>query len=750
MRALRMRARWLVTVAVASLVAGIVVLVVDGSPVSAASSAPGSFTSLPPARVLDTRSGLGGTAHPLAAGQSLTVQVGGQSGVPASGVASVVLHVTATQPTAAGFLTVWDGGARPNVSNLNFSTGETVGNLVVAPVSSTGQFSVFNGGGAGAVQVIADVSGYYLNGSAQAAGMYAPLTPKRLLDTRSGVGAAQQPLAAGTTLRFPVAGQGGVPASGVSAVVLNVTATQPTATGYITAWGDDPRPTAASLNFNQRQTIANLVVVPVSAGGSVALFNGAQAGSVHVIADVFGYILTGGPTQTGGLGAVPPFRMLDTRNGIGVAKAAVPSHQSVRLTVGGKGWVLPTGVSAVVLNLAATQPTAAGYVTAWAGGGAPPTIASLNFARGQTVGNLAVVPVASDGSVTFYNGALSGTVQLIADVAGFVLGADRTPQPPQVSPGRYVRNISDGGSADVTTMHNEGCADAQSSTGAGPYLTLLHLGAQSQHAPLSKQHPGVALTGFSEADTPRLTYPQLVTALEGYLDGYVSCRTGSATVTVAFGTNNDGDWQTYTAPEKGTDWATQVIEPLRSHVAADSWLNVAGADDIEAGFSSTEAQAEQWVTAFLGNTSASLVQDGSADACPTTFQTGGPVACGAVTDDNGVTKTWTQADYIRLEHGLSPGRIISLPQIYIPLQAWQWANIAFASGGQLTLTAALTEHAADTGQFTPQQGWSALWDAMSANAAVHLTAPQIATDLRSDWPATSLAVRNQKATLPNG
>jgi len=175
-------------------------------------------------------------------------------------------------------------------------------------------------------------------------------------------------------------------------------------------------------------------------------------------------------------------------------------------------------------------------------------------------------------------------------------------------------------------------------------------------------------------------------------------------------------------------------------------------DDIEAGFSSTEAQAEQWVTNFLGHTTANLVQDGSADNCPFSFQTGGPVSCGPVDDDNdpSVRKTWTQAQYIRLERGLAPGRILPLPQIYIPLQAWQWANIVTASNGQLTLPAVLTEHAADGTEFAAAQGWSSLWDALSTRA--NASAPTMSVDLRSDGPtvAAARAHVNPQATLPQG
>lgn len=745
------RSRWLLAGVVAILVGAGLAVALRGSPAAAASSAPGSFTPLnTPVRLLDTRSGLGAAKRPVAPDATVVLQVEGRGGgLPASGVGAVVVNVTVTGSTSSGNITVWDGGTLPNASNLNFVRAQTIANLVTTRVSASGSISLHNGS-PGTVQLVADGSGYYVGGSATENGMFTPLTPDRLLDTRNGIGAPKAALGAAQELRLQVDGVAGsgVPATGVAAVVLNVTVTAPTGSGYITVWGDGPHPAASSLNFVRGQTVPNLVVAPVDSAGKVEFFNG-SGGTVQLVADVSGYYLAGGPLQAGGLAPVPPTRLLDTRTGTGGPKAALATGATRTLSVAGKAWVLPSGVSAVVLNVTATAPTAAGYVTVWGSGTRPPT-SNLNFLRGQTVPNLVVAPVASAGTVSFYNGS-HGTVQLIADIAGFVLGADRTPAPPTAATGRYVRDITDGGFTDVNTMHDEGCADA--TDGAGPSLHLLHIGAQSQHPPLSAATPGVALSGFGEGATPRLTYPQLVTALDGYLDGYVSCHTGTANATVAIGTNNDGDWSTYTATMKGTDWATQVIEPLRAHVASSSWLSVDGADDIEAGFASSEADAETWVTNFFAHTSANLVQDGSADNCPFAFQAGGSVSCGPVTDDNGVTnKVWTQAQYVRLEHGLAPPgqAIIPLPQVYIPLQAWQWANIVRASNGQLTVPAVLTEHAADGTEFTAPQGWGQMWDALST--AAHPSAPTMSVDLRADAPAAAAARAqlNPRATLPQG
>lgn len=115
------------------------------------------------------------------------------------------------------------------------------------------------------------------------------LSPSRVLDTRTGVGASKTAVAAGGTVHLQVTGRGGIPASGVSAVVLNVTVTAPAGSGYVTVYGDGTtRPGVSNLNFVTAQAVANLVIAPVGAGGRVALFNW-SGGATQLIADVSGW-----------------------------------------------------------------------------------------------------------------------------------------------------------------------------------------------------------------------------------------------------------------------------------------------------------------------------------------------------------------------------------------------------------------------------------------------------------------------------
>ncbi|MEU8757911.1 hypothetical protein [Streptomyces sp. NPDC048659] len=247
-------------------------------------------------------------------------------------------------------------------------------------------------------------------------GSFVPLGPTRLMDTRYGTGdVPRAKVGPGGTVTVQVTNRHWVPSKGVSAVVLNVTATGPTAAGFVSAYPHGTARTSASnLNFKAGQTISNLVVVPVAAGdGAVTFYN--KAGSVDLVADIAGYYVTDGSGAT--YKPVTPARLMDTRSGLGVPQARLGARESVALKVAGAGGLPDTGVTAVVLNVTAAAPTAAGYVSAGPGDHYSVGTSNVNFTAGQTIPNLVVVPVSEAGEVRFYNH--TGTVDLIADVAGY-------------------------------------------------------------------------------------------------------------------------------------------------------------------------------------------------------------------------------------------------------------------------------------------------------------------------------------------
>ncbi len=255
------------------------------------------FNPVPPSRILDTRfgTGTGGVIAPIGSGQTITLQVAGQGGVPLTGATAVVMNVTATNPTGSGgYLTVYPTGSQiPTASNLNFSTGETIPNLVIVKLRVGGAVNIYNF--SGSTDVIADVAGWYALPGGLSGSRFNPIAPSRILDTRfgTGTGGTIAPIGQGQTLTLQVTGNPGIPSTGVSSVVMNVTATNPTgAGGYLTIYpGGTTKPTASNLNFSAGETIPNLVIVKLGSSGQLEIYN--FSGSTDAIADVAGWFNDG-------------------------------------------------------------------------------------------------------------------------------------------------------------------------------------------------------------------------------------------------------------------------------------------------------------------------------------------------------------------------------------------------------------------------------------------------------------------------
>ncbi len=382
------------------------------------------FVPLSPARVFDTRPGetAPGPKGFVAAGGSIDVQVTGVGEIPATGVSAVVLNVTATEAGAAGFVTAWPTGqARPNTSNLNLiQPGQTAPNLVTVPVGAGGKVSFFTQSGA---HLLADIAGYYTGAVSATAGRLVPLTPVRIFDSRPGTSEPGPKgfVGAGATVAVAVAGVGPVPATGVSAVVLNVTGTEAAADGFVTAWpGGTARPTASNLNLSAGQTAPNLVTVRVGADGRVNLFS--QTGA-HLIADVTGYYTDATAPSSGAGLFVPltPGRVSDTRAGTTDPgpKGLVGEGASIDVQVTGAASI-PAGAAAAVLNLTATEAVGAGFVTGWPTGSGRPNASNLNLnVAGETRPNAAILRLGNGGRISLFS--QTGT-HLVVDASGYFTG----------------------------------------------------------------------------------------------------------------------------------------------------------------------------------------------------------------------------------------------------------------------------------------------------------------------------------------
>ncbi|MFZ9383928.1 MAG: hypothetical protein ACO27U_04560 [Ilumatobacteraceae bacterium] len=369
----------------------------------------GGFTSLvAPVRLMDSRaSSKVGTMSGGLTWCELTVA--GRAGVPGS-ASAVALNVTAVDTIAnefGGYVTVYPCGTRPEASNLNFVTGQTTPNAVLAPLSADGKvcFYVY-----GAAHLLVDVSGYFSSG-------FEDLIPRRILDSRNNVGTSGGKIGrldgSGQALELQVTGSSGVPGS-ASAVALNVTAVDTSASdvgGYVTVYPCGTRPEASNLNFVSGRNVANSVIAPLSADGKVCFY---VYGNTHLLADLSGYFTTG-------FEDLVPQRVLDTRSGVGAAAAKVGeldgTGAAVTLQVTGRGGV-PSNATATALNVTAVNTTTnnfGGYVTVYPCG-TRPTASNLNFTTGLTVPNLVLAPLSSDGTVCLY---VYGKADLLVDVSGY-------------------------------------------------------------------------------------------------------------------------------------------------------------------------------------------------------------------------------------------------------------------------------------------------------------------------------------------
>ncbi len=409
----------------------------------------GLLTTLTPTRLYDSRGGVR-----LGSDETITLQISGRGGVPL-GAGAVALNVTAVGPTLPTHLIVWPAtAARPGTSNLNLSAGATRPNAVIVGLSASGAINLYNL--QGSVDYIIDVTGWFSAG-APAAGGFQPVVPARILDTRIASditgGGKVGPL---QTVKVAVAGRGGVPSTGASAVVLNLTGTEPTAATDVNIWpGTQPVPPIAStLNLVFGETAPNLAIVRLGTDGTVQLQN--KAGAVHLVADVMGWFAAGtaGP---GGFVPVDPTRVLDSRNGTPLRpKGWMPVKASV-------GPIPTSGVAAVATNLTAVFPNAATHLTAFptAPGSSIvsnvpvavlPNVSSVNAVAGQTVPNAAVVPVGPEASFWLVNP--TADMHVIVDVNGYWVGTTPSGNAPAVpaagpGPGQFLRSVTSSTGAEL-------------------------------------------------------------------------------------------------------------------------------------------------------------------------------------------------------------------------------------------------------------------------------------------------------------
>ena len=342
---------------------------------------PGMTGTLAPARLMDTRTGLGGRAGALPSGGMAQLQVTGHGGVPAR-VGSVTLNVTTVTPSNSGWLAVTPtdpGAGKVKTSSVNFTAGHTIANAVTTAVSPTGTIDLRLSVGTTA-HVVVDVVAWTVAGTPTVAGSVTPQAPVRLLDSRTGAWAP--PVEPGDVRSVWVGG---------GAAVLNVTAVGAQRSGFVVVSAEGGgTPNIAQLTVPVSAARAALVVVPGGPTGQVRL-TVSSTSSMHLVVDQVATIAQ--PVLTGSSPAAP------------ASLAGTAQGSDVRLT-----WSpVPGAAGYVVKRLAARTPaspyqghevwtgsaTATGFTDATAAPGVDYTYAA--YAR-DAGGNLSEPAVTTAGA----------------------------------------------------------------------------------------------------------------------------------------------------------------------------------------------------------------------------------------------------------------------------------------------------------------------------------------------------------------
>jgi hypothetical protein len=251
-----------------------------------------TYTPVPPARILDSRSWahIGPYNSPFQANVSREFPVWTFGGIPITATA-VTGNLTVTGQTSAGYVTLSNQSTNaPSTSTLNFPLADNRANGVSVPLTGTGTlWAVYKASTGKTADLVFDVTGYYAPG---VGGLrFFPLNPGRRLDGRPGVNLGLPGVFHASISRaLDVDGHLGVP-FGAAAITGNLTVTGQTNQGYASMTPDpDNNPATSTINFPVGDNRANGVTVPLNGSGITSLvYKAVSTGTTYLVLDITGY-----------------------------------------------------------------------------------------------------------------------------------------------------------------------------------------------------------------------------------------------------------------------------------------------------------------------------------------------------------------------------------------------------------------------------------------------------------------------------
>jgi hypothetical protein len=321
----------------------------------------------------------------------------------------------------ADFVTVWPGGeSRPNFYTVRSPDGNIVANSAIVAAGPQSEIQIYT---SNSVDMVVDISGYFTDQSTATSLAYYPLTPCRVIETRADYRTPPGPYGPPTfdarqtrRFRFPANPYCAVPA-GASAYSVTITVVPPGPLQFLTAWpAGGPQPNISNINSPGGRVLANNVILPASADGSVDIF---AFDRTDVIVDIIGYFSPDDGQNGLFYFPVRQCRAVDTQRETGPFGGPIFGDETTR------SYALPAAPCAGISTSARAYSIHATaipngnpmpFVTAYPTGQPRPNASILNAFQGQTVTNSAIVPAGANGSIDVFT---FRATHMVIDVAGY-------------------------------------------------------------------------------------------------------------------------------------------------------------------------------------------------------------------------------------------------------------------------------------------------------------------------------------------
>jgi len=382
-----------------------------------------AFFPVTPCRVMETRAdynfqGHTGTLGPpaLVANETRVLRLAASNVCHVPGNArAYVLNVTLIPRAQGNSLTLFPGGEqRPEFWTVRALDGSTVANAAIVPAAANGEIQIHSTNEA---DVVVDISGYFREPGAEPGTLFYPITPCRAVDTRaayrpmaSEFGPPSMSKAETRRIRLAASPDCALP-PGVTAYSTTITVVPKTTLPFFALWpSGQTQPNVSSINSFRGRILANSVIVPAGAGGSIEAY---AFENTDFIVDINGYFAP----DYGQRGLffhplvqcrqVPNMALSEQASLVGALAASSPCGP------------LPAGVKALALNVTVSPlGNPMPFLTAYPSGSPRPNTSILNAFEGQVVTNSAIIPTGVFGAVEVY--AFRPTVATL-ELSGYFL-----------------------------------------------------------------------------------------------------------------------------------------------------------------------------------------------------------------------------------------------------------------------------------------------------------------------------------------